>query len=281
MSRHAASLGRLCGEVLGLTLAMGALIVIAAYHTFGGFTGAPAHAALVFSLAALSASAVPILLYIILRLRALTVENALLFDAATRDGLTSVLNRTTFKSSVESELQTLGRRAGDGQPYTLLIVDADHFKRINDRLGHPIGDQALMAIAATLRRSVRRDDIVGRIGGEEFGILLRHAGFDEAMVVAERLRLAIHALSVGTLQHQEQLSVSMGGVTFAKPLPYDTLYRSADANLYRAKKSGRNRVDLVNLVPLEPRQEGDNTGATRTLTRIAPTPRPRGRWGSA
>ena len=283
MTRHSDTLGRLCLEVLGLTLALAVLIVVAAYHQFGASASVPAHSALLFALVALFASAVPIQIYIVFRLRALTAANVLLFDAATRDGLTRVLNRASFKTTVEAEIQTLGRRVGDGQPFTLLIVDADHFKRINDRLGHPVGDQALVAIAATLRRSVRRDDIVGRIGGEEFGILLRHAGFDEAMAVAERLRLAIHALSVGTQQHQQQLSVSMGGVTFEKPLPYDTLYRSADANLYRAKKSGRNRVDLVNLVPLAPRREGDNTGATRTLTRNPPGLRPRGqsRWGSA
>ena len=271
---------------MGLTTVMGAIILIAAFHVFGGSAAVAPRLALWFSIAALFLTALPIQAYILARLRMLAAENATLFEAATRDGLTRVLNRTAFKTGVEEAIQMLGRGAGDKRPSTLLIVDADHFKRINDQLGHPVGDQALVAIAATLRGSVRRDDIVGRIGGEEFGILLRGAGYEEAMVVAERLRLAIHALSVGTLQYKQQLSVSMGGVTFGQAVPYDTLYRSADANLYQAKKSGRNRVKLVNLQPLPFQRHGEPVRATRTLggpaASAAPAdPRPAGRIGSA
>ncbi|MBC8131202.1 MAG: GGDEF domain-containing protein [Rhizobiaceae bacterium] len=266
MDRQLDSMRRLWLETSGLMLAMGAVIVIGAYHYFDGFGFESARSALAFSLGALLASAIPVQLYVVFRLASLKAENLSLFDRATRDGLTRVLNRTTFKSAVETEIESLGRRKADGASFTLLIVDADHFKRINDRLGHATGDQALVAIASTLQRSVRKDDLVGRIGGEEFGILLRNAGFGEAQIVADRLRLAIHELTVGPRREPVRLSVSMGGVTFANAMPYDTLYRAADANLYRAKKNGRNRVDLVNLVRMI-RRDGDNRGATGALTR--------------
>ncbi|BDA87139.1 hypothetical protein Sa4125_46810 [Aureimonas sp. SA4125] len=266
MQQQLDSIKRICLETFGLTVVMGVVTVIAAYHYFDGFGFESARSAAFFSLGAIFVSAVPIQIYIIARISALRADNTQLFDRATRDGLTRVLNKTTFQAKVESELRHLGRRQGDGQFFTLLILDADHFKRINDRLGHATGDQALIAIAATLRRSLRQDDIVGRIGGEEFAILLRNAGYEEARLVAERLRLAIHGLTVGPSAQPTRLSVSLGGVTFQNALPYDMLYRAADANLYKAKKNGRNRVDIANLVRLV-RQTGDNRGATGALTR--------------
>lgn len=270
MESRTRSLRQVCIETTGLTVAMGVVIVIAAYHYFDGFGLESARSAVIFSLAALFLSAVPIQLYVVLRLAGLRSENSVLFEAATRDGLTRVLNRTMFKSSVEAEIRSIGRRSGDAKAFTLLILDADHFKRINDRLGHATGDQALMSIAATLQRSVRKDDIVGRIGGEEFGVLLRNAGFEEARIVAERLRLAINELTVGPRQQPVRLSASLGGVTFSNALPYETIYRAADANLYRAKKNGRNRVDIANLARLV-RAEGDNRGATGALARDMPS----------
>lgn len=269
MPHQIEALRRLGLETLCLTAVMGLVIVVAAYHYFDGFGFESSRSAVVFSLAALVISAVPTQAYIVFRLATLKAANSSLFDAATRDGLTRVLNKTTFKQVVETEIQSMGRRRADGTAFTLLILDADHFKRINDRLGHATGDQALVAISAMLQRSVRKDDIVGRIGGEEFGILLRNAGYEEARIVADRLRLAIHTLTVGPRHQPTRLSVSMGGVTFANALPYDMLYKAADANLYRAKKNGRNRVDIANLVRFV-RQPGDTRGATASLSREIP-----------
>lgn len=140
MTKRPGALPQLCLEVMGLTTVMGAIILIAAFHVFGGSAAVAPRLALWFSIAALFLTALPIQAYILARLRMLAAENATLFEAATRDGLTRVLNRTAFKTGVEEAIQVLGRRAGDKRPSTLLIVDADHFKRINDRLGHPIGD---------------------------------------------------------------------------------------------------------------------------------------------
>lgn len=269
MTRHLYSLQRLSLETLGLTLAMGVLIVIAAYHYFDGFGFASARSAVGFSLGALFLSAVPTQAYIVFRLASLKTANSSLFEAATRDGLTRLLNGATFKSTVEAETGAIGARRGDARVFTLLIVDADHFKRINDTFGHPIGDQALLAIASTLQRSVRIEDVVGRIGGEKFGILLKGANFEESRVVADRLRLAVQDLMFGTRRRPIRLSVSMGGITFAAPVRYEAVYKVADANLHRAKRNGRNRVDLSDGVKLV-RREGDNRGATASLARPVP-----------
>ncbi len=94
---------------------------------------------------------------------------------------------------------------------------------------------------------MRQDDLVGRLGGEEFAILLRDAGLEEARIVAERLRRAIERLEVGPADRRTRLSVSAGGVAFRGPVAFQALYKMADANLYQAKRTGRNRVELTRL----------------------------------
>lgn len=265
MDEQPDGLRRFVLEVTGLMLASGIAIVIAAFHVFGQLT-AEAQQALVFSLSALGLFTLPVLAFVVWRMNGLARQNQRLFSRATQDGLTQVLNKTSFRTSVETEIARGLRRRDEAIQYTLLIIDADHFKRINDRLGHATGDVALVAISRMLKRSVRKDDIVGRIGGEEFAILLKGAGLEEARIVAERLRAAIECLSVGSKGRTAQLSVSMGGLTFASALPYEAVYRAADANLYRAKKNGRNRVDLTSAVrPVRALPRGG--GATAALTR--------------
>ena len=258
-------------EVFGLAILATAVAVIVAYHVFGDFRSDTAQRALLFCLAVPILSAVPVQIYAALSLAALRRENRTLFHVATRDGLTQVLNRASFKLSAEAEIAALANVPG-GLPHTLLIIDADHFKRINDRLGHHVGDTALTAIASTLRRSVRRDDLVGRLGGEEFAVLLRNAGPDEAAAVAERLRATIHGVEVGPADARTRLSVSIGGISFRSGVAFDTLYKIADGNLYKAKRTGRNRSELTRLGTL---------GAGRTIegvpVRAALPPPPRQR----
>ncbi|WP_427025415.1 GGDEF domain-containing protein [Aureimonas ureilytica] len=242
------SLRMLCLELLGLTVTMAGVVVIATYWYFGSFALPAAQNALLFCLMMLFVSALPLQLYAASRIVALRRRNHQLFHFATRDGLTQVLNRAAFQKSVELRIGPDGRRReGDDVPHTLLILDADHFKRINDRLGHGTGDEALSLIAATLRQSVRKDDLVGRLGGEEFAILLRNAGYEEAQVVAERLRARINMLEVGPRNRRTRLSVSLGGISFRTAVPFDALYKIADTNLYKAKSAGRNRVALSQL----------------------------------
>ncbi len=263
-------------ELLGLTLTMGAIMVIAAFYTFEGFALPQTRATLQFCLLALFGCALPLQVYAAWRISDLRRRNERLHHAATRDGLTQVLNRTAFKRAAEAQLATVAKRRNrDTLEHALLIIDADHFKKINDRLGHHVGDEALTAIDATLRRSVRQEDLVGRLGGEEFAVLLKDAGVEEARIVAERLRMAIERLEVGPPDRRTRLSISAGGIAFRGSVAFQVLYKIADANLYQAKRNGRNRVELTRLgglgrgpliegAPIERRQ-----GAAKEPRRIA------------
>lgn len=156
---------------------------------------------------------------------------------ASHDQMTGLLNREGFLRKVEPY------RAGN-EGHVLLIADADHFKRINDRYGHPKGDEALVKIAKALRYAVREKDIVGRIGGEEFAILLVSVGMREAMRMAELIRLQVQCIPWQVEGPQMPgLSISIGGAALERRHATITeTLREADRNLYEAKRLGRNRV---------------------------------------
>lgn len=237
----------LCLELAGLALLAGVVILIAAFHVFGGYGQVSASDALIFSAVAVTLSTLGLIAYAVVRIGRLTAQNRDLQKAATRDGLTRLLNRSAFTREAERMIASLGRRREDPVRLTLLVVDADHFKRINDRLGHGVGDKALVAIAQALAGGLRHYDLVGRLGGEEFVVLLKDAGPVEAAIVAERLRANINRLSVGPASGPARLSVSLGGFCFDRTLPFDFAYKQADLNLYKAKKNGRNRAEISDL----------------------------------
>jgi diguanylate cyclase (GGDEF)-like protein len=162
-----------------------------------------------------------------------------LADKASRDDMTGMLNRESFFAALEGSRGNESRGA-------LLIVDADHFKSINDRYGHLAGDEALLEIAAAIQRAVRKVDCLGRIGGEEFGAFLAGASDDEAARVAERIRSEVEQIrfrpvNAGTVP----LTVSIGGTACASDAALPDLLRAADRQLYEAKSRGRNLVRLV------------------------------------
>ena len=159
-----------------------------------------------------------------------------LAEKARRDDMTGMLNRETFFAEVEA-----ARRGTDAG--TLLIVDADNFKAINDRFGHLTGDVALLEISTAICRAVREGDIVGRIGGEEFGVFLAGADHRESLQVAERLRREVAAAEFRpTGDARMPLSVSVGGVMHRRASNLSDLLREADRRLYEAKQRGRNQV---------------------------------------
>jgi diguanylate cyclase (GGDEF)-like protein len=172
-------------------------------------------------------------------------ENALvaaLRDQATKDALTGLANRRHFHGALERAFDA----AGDRSRLALVVLDVDHFKHINDRFGHPVGDKVLVAVGATLRKVLRKNDLPGRIGGEEFAVLLPQTDPQEAVDVAERLRRALEALTLD--DHGTPIPVTASfGVAMASDLDAaaDELYSRADASLYEAKRSGRNRVLLA------------------------------------
>lgn len=157
-------------------------------------------------------------------------------EKSMRDQMTGMLNRETFLSQLERRR----RRSDNG---VLLIADADHFKSINDGYGHLTGDKALLMISDAIKSSVRDHDLVGRIGGEEFGIFVSGADFDEAKAVSERMRRQVEALQFHTSCGANiSLTISTGGAAVRDAENLSQLMRNADRSLYEAKRNGRNRV---------------------------------------
>ncbi|MET3792047.1 GGDEF domain-containing protein [Aquamicrobium terrae] len=159
-----------------------------------------------------------------------------LAEKARHDDMTGMLNRESFFGVLER-----ARRKTDSG--ALLIIDADHFKSINDRFGHLTGDEALLQIVAALRGGVRSGDVLGRIGGEEFAALLVGASEEEAIRIAERIRRQVEEIRFRVEGDRViPLTVSIGGTLCAPGATVSELMRSADRRLYEAKNRGRNLV---------------------------------------
>ncbi|MFN7989583.1 MAG: diguanylate cyclase [Thermoanaerobaculia bacterium] len=171
----------------------------------------------------------------------LAAKNEILEKLALTDPLTGLANRRAFQEALEAEVSRVARH---GRPASLLYVDLDHFKRVNDTHGHAVGDEILEGFAQVLKRACRKGDLGARIGGEEFGVILPTTGGLPAALVAERIRRATEARPLGRTV-AVPLTVSVGvASTEDPPGPPDAadLLRRADAALYRAKAEGRNRV---------------------------------------
>jgi diguanylate cyclase (GGDEF)-like protein/PAS domain S-box-containing protein len=163
-----------------------------------------------------------------------------LLDLATTDGLTGVLNRRAVLEAAENAFQ-LARRYGHA--LSVLMIDADHFKRVNDSFGHPVGDTVLVRLAMLARDSLRTTDRFGRFGGEEFLALLPDTDAHHAQETAERLLAAVRAAEIDNGQGGIlKLTVSIGVASLAPGTPdAATLIMLADAALYRAKQGGRDQ----------------------------------------
>lgn len=155
-------------------------------------------------------------------------------EKASRDDMTGMLNRESFFASLDGSRRESDRGA-------LLIIDADHFKAINDDFGHLTGDEALLLIAAAIRNGVRSGDILGRIGGEEFGAFLIGANEVEARHIAERIRREVELIRFRPVDERTvPLTVSIGGTICGLGATVSELMRGADRRLYEAKNGGRN-----------------------------------------
>ncbi len=165
-----------------------------------------------------------------------------LVELSSRDALTGLSNRRTFELALAREIDRVAR---SGEPALMLSLDIDHFKRVNDEHGHPAGDLAIRAVAEILVETVRPMDLVARVGGEEFAIILPNCAAHFGEAVAERIRRRVQATPVrGSAGQDLRITVSVGGA-YAPPWVRSTpaLWLSrADHQLYRAKASGRNLV---------------------------------------
>ncbi len=177
-------------------------------------------------------------------------------NAAMTDPLTGLLNRRGFSEAAD---KLIAAQRKCGQSVTVMMFDLDHFKSINDRFGHDVGDDALKAFAATASGSMRSNDILARLGGEEFAAILP-GGEETALIVGERVRAAFEARGAEISGHIMNATVSIGAIeTRAETANISAMLTGADEALYAAKKLGRNRVctekDVIeqkHQVPLAP-----------------------------
>lgn len=167
-----------------------------------------------------------------------------LVELSSRDALTGLANRRSFDLALAREIDRVAR---SGEPALLLALDIDHFKRVNDRYGHIAGDAVIQAVAAALLDSVRPMDLVARVGGEEFAIILPSCASAFGETVAERIRRRVERMPITVAAGQQiAVSVSVGGA-FAPQWVRSTpalWAERADQQLYRAKAMGRNLVQL-------------------------------------
>jgi len=160
-------------------------------------------------------------------------------EYANRDGLTGIANRRFFESRLRDEFLRWQRYGGE---LSVLLFDLDHFKDINDRFGHAVGDTVLRVMAQRVADAVRVQDIFGRFGGEEFALLLPCTPLADAMIVAEKVRMTICDTPVEAEGVRVPVTASVGGAAARPGLPtYEVLINEADAALYSAKRQGRNR----------------------------------------
>jgi len=188
--------------------------------------------------------AFPTMYFLMSKIRELAVAHRELQIIASTDSLTQVMNRAAFSTLVDAYLTEV--RSGQPRPSgALLIIDADNFKSVNDRYGHDRGDEALVTIARSIKSMLRGPELVGRLGGEEFGVFLPSANHDRADTIAERIRRSVNDAPFEPAGAPHRLSVSVGGAVFDAALPFSELFRFADQQLYAAKQRGRNRVAIA------------------------------------
>jgi len=170
-------------------------------------------------------------------------KNRILDNLANLDGLTEVYNHRYFQNVLDQEINRSSRHTN---PISVLLIDIDHFKKVNDTYGHQVGDFVLAEFSKTIQANIRRYDVLARYGGEEFVVILPETGTEDALLVGEKLRAIIEQTVFEDNREQYQVTASFGQACIT-PSPEDTsakntLINQADQALYQAKEKGRNQV---------------------------------------
>jgi diguanylate cyclase (GGDEF)-like protein len=186
-------------------------------------------------------SAVEVLRFVA-RTIALDLENIRLRRLAVTDRLTGAFNREFLDQKLPAAIQDASRR---GEFLSIAMIDVDHFKTVNDRFGHSVGDEVLAAVAGVLRGATREGDLLVRYGGEEFLLLFPGTDLATARDISDRMRLRMMDAPVVACEHSVEIRLSAGVAQCEKDEQAAELMRRADAALYRAKASGRNRVEVA------------------------------------
>lgn len=173
-------------------------------------------------------------------------SNELLLELSNTDHLTGLFNRRYMMEALDKEVQRSVRKGGN---LSLIMLDIDHFKRVNDEFGHLQGDAVLQKVALQLQKELRSYDCAARYGGEEFVAILPDSTLKESIFVADRIRLAVQGTRFSGALEKLALTVSLGVTCFSKEqsITVDGFIKQADDALYRAKNNGRNRVEFHDL----------------------------------
>jgi diguanylate cyclase (GGDEF)-like protein len=204
------------------------------------------------------------LIFMLVSERAVTAHKT----AASVDPLTGMFNRRGF---AEACARVIEREAHGGRPVTALIFDIDHFKSINDRFGHPAGDEILKLFSAVVVNNLRISDLSGRIGGEEFAAILP-CPLEEGVIVAERVREAFEASGIVCDEGPVDTTVSIGVAGGPAGTELEVLLAAADTALYQAKRGGRNRVEAAEELPLSLENWRRKTAASARPLSTVPRP---------
>jgi len=176
-----------------------------------------------------------------LRRKRIEVEVKILRDASTTDPLTGVGNRRWLEIEMKQRLAQFRRQ---NAPFSVLMLDIDYFKRINDDWGHDVGDLVLIKIAGVMRRTLRDMDVVCRVGGEEFLAILPGTGIKAAAAASERIRHAVEQAIISCQEREISVTVSIGVTTAIAMDEIDPILKRADDAMYASKRSGRNHVSV-------------------------------------
>jgi diguanylate cyclase (GGDEF)-like protein len=163
-------------------------------------------------------------------------------DEALHDPLTGLLNRRGLVNAIQGCLAYLQRQRHSA---ALFMIDLDHFKQINDKIGHDGGDEVLIAVAEVLQKELRQSDVLARYGGEEFIVFLPQTDRDSAQLAAERLLLAVRSMQLPQSAQPQHLTISLGIAVFNADFDFDCQLRRADHALYQAKARGRDRIEFA------------------------------------
>jgi diguanylate cyclase len=237
-------------QVTALTVAgtLGCLVVSLALH-FLLLSGADPHTfrrSLLIAVAFPLIFVAPLLLLLGLKLKELSSLQQRYAQELAYDSLTQCLNGALFSAAVDVYPTLMGSRTGR-RTGALLVIDIDHLRTLNEKIGRRGGDHALSTVAAIIRESVRSGDIVGRIGGDEFGVFLPGATRENAESVAERIRSAVDKARFEPSAMHWQLSVSVGAVLFESEIDLDELMQAADHQMRIAKQHGGNRIEYAQI----------------------------------
>jgi diguanylate cyclase (GGDEF)-like protein len=159
-----------------------------------------------------------------------------------RDGLTGLYNHSAI---TEHLIREVARSQREGLPLSLVMLDIDFFKRVNDTYGHPVGDQVIRALARLLQHRLRHSDLIGRYGGEEFSVILPATSASAGLQVMDTIRNVFQEIRHKTGNQEFAVSFSAGIADLSHARDASSLFRVADAALYRAKHGGRNRIEIA------------------------------------